>query len=77
MWSTAYCSNLLTGLLLADEGRDVTDGARSPVRVLALSIPGHRYRLASTTRLNGVFVAIRNLEKPLLVTTSSNAAGPA
>src|SRR5262249_32561059 len=36
-----------------------------------------RYRLASTTRLNGVFVAIRNLEKPLPVTTSSNAAGPA
>src|SRR4051812_44262168 len=35
------------------------------------------YRLASTTRLNGVFVAIRNLEKPLLVTTSSNAPGPA
>jgi hypothetical protein len=35
------------------------------------------YRFASNTRLNGVLVAIRKREKPPLVTTSSNAAGPA
>ena len=35
------------------------------------------YRFASNTRLNEVLVAIRKREKPLLVTTSSNAAGPA
>jgi hypothetical protein len=35
------------------------------------------YRFASNTRLSGVLVAIRKREKPLLVSTSSNAAGPA